>query len=105
MRFLHPTLVVQASNKDLADILEDTELPDEESKNMAARDAWLVQVKGRVTLCEESGRLAFLPRLYTWLTTEHAVGRKIMIFSQYLKFRDIVQESLKRGRNVECPSP
>ncbi len=46
MRFLHPMLDVEASNKDLADFdPEDPNLPDEETKDGEARDAWLVRVQ------------------------------------------------------------
>lgn len=59
------------------------------------RDDWLQLVKERSNLCKESGRLIKLLELFPKLRKEFPT-EKIVIFSQYLKFLDIVAEALRR---------
>ena len=61
---------------------------------------WLITVKTRENLVTESFRLFSLLRLYDWYSREYKSNRNIVIFSQLVKFLDIVEKALLRTYQV-----
>lgn len=102
MASLHPMLRIN----DEVDLDYDPEnpdaTPDKEAVIGEAREGWLARVRARGRLIEESSRLQAFLGLYKFLMTTAAPGRKIVVFSQYLRFLDIIEEALKRQYGVEC---
>ncbi|KAK5131862.1 hypothetical protein LTR08_000529 [Meristemomyces frigidus] len=65
------------------------------------REEWLKMVEDCQTLRESSGRLDVLLRLYDWLRKKHP-EKKIVIFSQYLRFQDIVARAFKKYNGIDA---
>jgi len=74
---------------------------DKETEGGEARDAWLKRVHDREGLLAESNRLCRFLRIYKQLRTSNP-NQKILVFSQYLKFLDIIDEAMMRVFNVKC---
>jgi SNF2 family DNA or RNA helicase len=67
----------------------------------AQRDEWLKRVKERPNLVEESGRVAYFIKLFGWLREEYP-EEKIVVFSAYLKFLDILAEALRTVYHIDA---
>jgi SNF2 family DNA or RNA helicase len=65
----------------------------------AQRDEWLKKVKESTNLIEESGRVTWFIKLFKWLRGKYP-DEKIVVFSTYLKFLDILAEALRRAYNI-----
>jgi SNF2 family DNA or RNA helicase len=73
----------------------------EEDLGSAQRDEWLRLVKERLNLVEESGRVACFIKLFKWVREQYP-EEKIVVFSAYLKFLDILVEALSRTHNIKA---
>jgi superfamily II DNA or RNA helicase len=67
----------------------------------AERNIWLKDVQNREKLISESNRVTRFLQVYQEIRSEHP-SEKIIVFSQYLKFLDIIAEALRRCYNVEA---
>ncbi|KAF8854060.1 P-loop containing nucleoside triphosphate hydrolase protein [Acephala macrosclerotiorum] len=74
---------------------------DAETKSGEARDAWLQKIRERKFLVHESNRLRHFLRVYKQLRTTNP-EQKILVFSQYLKFLDIIHEAMSKVFNIQC---
>ena len=74
---------------------------DKETKGGEARDAWLQRVRESKFLVHESNRLCHFLRVYKQLRTTNP-DQKILVFSQYLKFLDIIDEAMRRVFQIQC---
>ena len=83
-----------AHDPDALYVNEETEISNED------RAEWLERIRESENLCDDSERLKALLRLY-WSLRAQAPGRKVIIFSQYLKFLDIVDEAFLRKFQVQ----
>lgn len=107
---LHPLLHAEfkrSSSNENAFVDEDEENPiqgylesDQTYKINEPRGVWLEKLKGTEDIFSDSARLRCILRLYKQLRQEHP-GKKMIIFSQYLKFLDIIGEGIKRIFGVE----
>lgn len=64
------------------------------------REEWLAMIEECATLREDSGRLDTLLKLYRWLRKDYP-QKKMVIFSQYLRFQDIVAHAFLRYLDIE----
>lgn len=64
------------------------------------RKDWLKRVKRRPNIVKESGRLSKLMELYRHLTITYP-ERKMVMFSCFLKFLDVVEEGLLRDYKIQ----
>lgn len=74
---------------------------DRAAKPGEERSKWLQRVKDRENLVNESDRLIYFLYVYEQLQRSYP-GQKILVFSQYLKFLDIIAEALRRVHGVEA---
>jgi len=74
---------------------------DRTTKGGEDRDEWLQKVRGREELIEESDRVCQFLLVYKQLRSTYP-DRKILVFSQFLKFLDILEEALKRVFGVQA---
>jgi len=74
---------------------------DKETEGGEARDTWLQRVHDREHLVKESNRLCQFLRVYKQLRKSNP-NQKILVFSQYLKFLDIIDEAMQRVFDVKC---
>lgn len=65
------------------------------------RNEWLKKIKERANLVEESGRVTWFIKLFKWLREEYP-DEKMVVFSTYLKFLDILAEALRRVYNIDA---
>ncbi|TGO47700.1 hypothetical protein BCON_0266g00050 [Botryotinia convoluta] len=73
---------------------------DVEEIDYADRHQWLDRVKRRAHLMKESGRVEKIIQLYIYLVSTYP-GRKIVIFSCFLKFLDILDEALYQECSIK----
>lgn len=95
LRSLHPLLGTEIGDVDYDP--QDHEVADD--ADPATRTTWLRSVETDATLCHSSSRLKSTLALYAYIIKEKP-GEKIIIFFQYLKFLDILSESLRRCFDV-----
>ena len=74
---------------------EETQISDE------GRAKWIERIRQSEDLCEQSERLKALLRLF-WTLRSREKGRKIIIFSKFLKFLDIIEEAFSRTFAIPC---
>jgi SNF2 family DNA or RNA helicase len=71
------------------------------TKGGEKRDEWLHKVREREELIDESDRVRQFLLIYKQLRRTNP-DQKILVFSQYLKFLDILAEALKRVFGVQA---
>lgn len=74
---------------------------DTATKGGEDRDEWLQKVREREELIDESDRVRQFLLVYKQLRSTNP-DQKILVFSQYLKFLDILEEALKRAFGVQA---
>jgi SNF2 family DNA or RNA helicase len=94
----------QPNIDDFVDIDEDDPIygyvsGDRAAKGEEDRGEWLKKVRGRDQLITESDRVRQFLLVYKQLRRTYP-NRKILVFSQYLKFLDILEEALKRAFGI-----
>lgn len=109
---LHPMLYedngLETNDADNAFVDMDEENPvhgyiaaDRASRPSEERSKWLQSVEARENLVDESDRLIYFLYVYQQLRRSRP-DKKIIVFSQYLKFLDIIAEALRRVHKVEA---
>ncbi|KAF7877219.1 hypothetical protein EAF04_000904 [Stromatinia cepivora] len=73
---------------------------DVEDVDFEDRRQWIERVKARPSITKESGRVTKIVELYRYLTSRYP-ERKIVIFSCFLKFLDILDEALSRDCGIK----
>lgn len=73
----------------------------DEDQDPATRAQWLQKVAERKELIPESGRLNYSLCLFAYLQNIYK-GEKIMVFSESLKYLDILAEGIKRTSQIKC---
>ncbi|OBT86746.1 hypothetical protein VE02_06279 [Pseudogymnoascus sp. 03VT05] len=113
MRSLHPLLI---SEKDQARLMKGVsmdmdyeegksddeykpDIPIEDDTDAASRADWLKEIKETPDLLIGSSRTQCFLRLFKWLRQEYP-SRKIVIFSNFLKYLDIIDEVLQQGMAI-----
>ncbi len=103
---IHPLLVETMGNVD-GFVADDDDDPmagyvpqDISASGELGREPWLELVGAREELCYESPRVIEFQRLMRQIEMKYP-GEKIVVFSQYLKFLDILDEALRRTWQIE----
>jgi len=106
---LSPWLLEESEHRNLDDFVDlDEDDPvsgyasaDRATKGGERRDEWLQKVREREELIDESDRVRQFLLVYKQLRRTNP-DQKILVFSQYLKFLDILAEALKRAFGVQA---
>jgi SNF2 family DNA or RNA helicase len=73
---------------------------DKTTKQGEDRNEWLKKVREREELIDESDRVRRFLLVYKQIRTTYP-DRKILVFSQFLKFLDILEEAMKRMFDIQ----